>query len=201
MTVHDKICWVAGMMLMLAACGSSGDSKATESAPAADSPRTARERARTQPPATADRPRPSLDVSDTAADDDDDDDDEAPSEREVVASERMAEFDRDGDGALDTRERSAMRESRLQNLLQSVDANGDGRLTLDEMQRGDDMRGKRMARQFSRLDADGDGALSRQELDAMLESRGKRGPWSGKGSGRPAPEGSGKRKLNIKPAD
>ena len=91
--------------------------------------------------------------------------------REAMRTELLAQYDSDGDGHLNEDERSAMREDRMQNRFDQLDGNGDGFLSLDEI-------GQRcpLARRFEMIDADGDGLLSPDELAAMAESHGPRFP-------------------------
>ena len=46
--------------------------------------------------------------------------------------EMLAQYDTNKDGKLDDAERAAMRDARLTERFQKMDANGDGKLTLDE---------------------------------------------------------------------
>jgi len=62
-------------------------------------------------------------------------------------------------------------------LFERADANGDGKLTKDEMP-------ERMREHLLEADADGDGAVTREELDAARE-RGDWGPRGGPGRGGP----------------
>jgi hypothetical protein len=49
---------------------------------------------------------------------------------------RLAKFDANRNGALDPGERQAMKSERALRRFQALDANGDGKLTLDEFQAG-----------------------------------------------------------------
>jgi hypothetical protein len=51
-------------------------------------------------------------------------------------AEHLAKYDIDKDGKLDDAERAAMRDARLTERFKSMDANGDGQLTLDEFKAG-----------------------------------------------------------------
>lgn len=51
-------------------------------------------------------------------------------------AEKLAKFDANGNGALDPAERKAMNAERARLRFQGLDANGDGKLTLDEFQAG-----------------------------------------------------------------
>ncbi len=69
------------------------------------------------------------------------------------------------------------REGRRGRLFERADADGDGKLTKDEMP-------ERMREHLLEADADGDGAVTREELDAARE-RGDWGPRGGRGRGGP----------------
>lgn len=90
-------------------------------------------------------------------------------EMEAVASERFAARDENGDGALSKDEMlkgsSARAERRAQRMLDRLDANDDGQLTLAELSAREG-RG----RMFERFDANDDGAISQAEFE---EARGK----------------------------
>ena len=97
---------------------------------------------------------------------------------------RFGEADADGDGKLSRdevvarmSERSRNRiEARADRMIARMDDDGDGMLSMGEMQSG---MGGRM---FDRLDADGDGAISRGEFAGMREMR-DRHPGRGHGKG------------------
>ena len=55
--------------------------------------------------------------------------------------EALAKFDANKDGTLDDAERKAMREARLAEQFQTMDTNGDGKLTLDEFKAGAEAKG------------------------------------------------------------
>ena len=50
--------------------------------------------------------------------------------------EMLAQFDANKDGKLDDAERAAMRDAKLSERFKAMDANGDGKLTLDEFKAG-----------------------------------------------------------------
>lgn len=52
--------------------------------------------------------------------------------------EALTRYDANKDGTLDPAERQAMRDDRLASRFQKLDANGDGKLTLDEFKAGAD---------------------------------------------------------------
>lgn len=78
---------------------------------------------------------------------------------------RFASADADGDGNLTRDEMIAAIQARAgdqaDRMIQRLDANGDGALSLDEMPKP---RGDRM---MKRLDRNDDGTLSREEFEAM----------------------------------
>lgn len=91
----------------------------------------------------------------------------------------FAAADADGDGALSGDELTAFREARQaareelrqkmrqQRMLERFDENGDGSLSLEELQARD--HGPQTM--FDRLDVDGDGAVSREEMAALKDMR------------------------------
>lgn len=92
-------------------------------------------------------------------------------EVEAAAAARFAAMDTDGDGAVSAEEMAATaathageraREQHAR-MLQWRDANGDDKLTAEEMDNS------RMLRMFERMDKDGDGVISREEADAMRD--------------------------------
>lgn len=113
-------------------------------------------------------------------------------ELQAAGANRFAAADTDGDGALSRDELlaqgAARAERRVDRMLERVDADGDGQITLAEMEqaredrgdrgRGHGRRGPNPERLFERLDADGDGAVTQAEFDegiaAMQERRGGR---------------------------
>lgn len=73
--------------------------------------------------------------------------------------------------------------------LSAMDADGDGRVTPEEMQAARAaQRAERAQARFTRLDADGDGVISRAEFEAAPALR-ERGPRMG------APEGRGRHRM------
>lgn len=68
-----------------------------------------------------------------------------------------------------------------------VDANGDGAITMDEVQaRHQAMHNSRMSQHFEEMDTNSDGSISRDEFDAAHVREGKPG-----GPGRPGPMAGG----------
>ena len=98
-------------------------------------------------------------------------------EIEAAGAARFATADTDGDGFLTVEEMTAAAEShdserrakRVEARLDRLDANDDGKLSLEEMQAGS----KRLDRMFDRLDADSDGAITKAEAEAAKMHRGK----------------------------
>jgi len=107
-------------------------------------------------------------------------------EMAAAAAARFDAADTDGDGGLSVAEIAARADARrmdgLAAMIADNDANGDGILQADEMQRG----GRdRMARMFDRLDADDDGAVSAAEFAAARDhGHDRRGGHDGTRGGR-----------------
>lgn len=117
-------------------------------------------------------------------------------ELQAAGSNRFEEADTDGNGALSRDELLAQAqdraESRVDRLLERADADGDGELTVAEMEeareegrgrgRGHGRRGGRGGPNpeqiFERMDADSDGSVTQAEFDEavaqMLERMGRR---------------------------
>lgn len=103
-----------------------------------------------------------------------------------MEAHRKAEFeaaDTNKDGALSAEELSAHQQARMQErmaeraqmMLDNMDNDGNGSLSLDEMEEGPGMR------HFARLDTDNDGAISKEEAADAMQHRKKRGHGSGMG--------------------
>jgi len=99
---------------------------------------------------------------------------------EAFRADRFARIDSDGDGAVTLEEFSARASAdaaeRAGRMFERLDADADGRLGRDVLER----RGRGPdPRMIERFDTDGDGALSEDEFDAirarMAEHRGSRG--------------------------
>ncbi|MCI4662207.1 MAG: calcium-binding protein [Neomegalonema sp.] len=105
-----------------------------------------------------------------------------PDEIEAMKAARFSEADADKDGVLTAEEMAAHAKAQFEarfarhaeRRLKWMDKNGDGVLSLDEM----DGPGARMA---MRLDRDGDGAISREEAQAAQERFAKRFERRGEG--------------------
>lgn len=102
---------------------------------------------------------------------------------------RFNEADTDGDGNLSEaeilasfenrtdRELGARAERRIAHMIDHLDANNDGLISLEEQQARD-----RSGRMFDRVDSNDDGTLSAEEIETaqtMAEKRGKRGGKDG----------------------
>jgi hypothetical protein len=96
-----------------------------------------------------------------------------------LAAHRQARFtaaDTDANGSLNAEELTAFHVAqmaekmaeRTAKMLQWMDTNGDGGLSVDEMPDGPSPR------HLARLDADGDGAISKAEAEAAVEHMGDR---------------------------
>lgn len=105
-----------------------------------------------------------------------------------MEAHRKAEFDAadaNKDGALSPEELAAHQLARMQErmaertqaMLDNMDNDGNGSLSLDEMGEGPGMR------HFARIDADNDGAISKAEAEGAMQHRKKRGHGWGMGGG------------------
>ncbi len=104
-----------------------------------------------------------------------------------MEAHRKAEFtaaDANADGALNAEELSAHQMARMQermaertqSMLDNMDNDGNGSLSIDELGQGPGQR------HFARIDTDNDGAISKAEAEAAREHRGKRGHGGGMGN-------------------
>ena len=98
----------------------------------------------------------------------------------------MAAADTDKDGTLTRDEMVAFRQQqageRAGKAFDRMDADGDGRLSLAEM---DSRKGPSPERMIKRADTDGDGVLSKAEVEAwMVKMKGHHGKGMGKGMGK-----------------
>jgi len=86
-------------------------------------------------------------------------------EMQARAAARFGEVDNDRDGAISRDEMMARAmarvETRVDRMMDRMDADDDGKVSQAEMQQ---IRGKRMGRMIEWMDADGDGALSKDEF-------------------------------------
>lgn len=98
-------------------------------------------------------------------------------ELEAHRAAMFTAFDADADGKLNADEMKARMlarftetlDDRMARMIENRDNNGDGSLSLDEMEEGPGQRG------FARIDSDNDGAISKAEAEAAGEMMGKRG--------------------------
>lgn len=99
--------------------------------------------------------------------------------RETQKAERFAALDTDGDGGISAEELAAAgsdrRQARAGEMLERLDANDDGLLQIDEMDRS------RADRGFNRADADGSGGLSAEEYEDADRKMGRGGDRDGRG--------------------
>jgi hypothetical protein len=95
--------------------------------------------------------------------------------------ERFQEADGDGDGVLAGAELKAMRPHRRmrgvgkmrgKRIMNRLDEDADGRLTLDEVVEGATAR---QQERFEKLDTDADGSLTQEEISAGFQKRHRRG--------------------------
>jgi len=103
-------------------------------------------------------------------------------EVQAAGSARFAGTDADGNGALSRGEMLAHAlgrvEARVDRMLEHGDADGDGQLTMAEMEMAREGgghgrfggRGPNPERMFERLDADGDGSVTEAEFDQGVAS-------------------------------
>ncbi len=80
--------------------------------------------------------------------------------RTQMFQQKLAAFDRDGDGQLSRDERRAMREQKKAQALADFDANGDGRLDREERKA---LHVSRASERFGQIDANGDDQISQDE--------------------------------------
>lgn len=90
---------------------------------------------------------------------------------------KFAQADTNGDGQLDMAELTAAadrdRDQRIARLMERKDSNGDGMLSLDEMQP------RNPGRIFTRADTDGNGEISQEEWGAAKARMRGHGPRNG----------------------
>lgn len=101
-------------------------------------------------------------------------------EMQAVAANRFGDIDADGDGFLTQAEleehSKAASSRRAERMLSRMDANEDGKLSIDEMQSRRDP-----ARFFDRMDADNSGGISQAEFDeARAHMKQRRGHGKGR---------------------
>ena len=93
-------------------------------------------------------------------------------EAEAARDARFAQIDSDGDGFVTLEDLTGRATERAQEratrMMERLDADGDGRLSQDEL-----AQGPRSGRMFDRLDQNGDGVISKPEFDAARDRMGK----------------------------
>jgi hypothetical protein len=103
-----------------------------------------------------------------------------PAELAAHGAARFAAADTNSDGFLDAEELEAAAKARdskragkrIERMMEHRDANGDGKLSVEEMAPSED----RIAKRFERADKNDDGQLSEEEFEASAKHRGhKRG--------------------------
>ena len=106
-------------------------------------------------------------------------------EFQAIGAARFQAIDTNGNGQLDRTELEAAAskraERRAERMLQRLDTNGDGTLSLEEMQARRDP-----GRVMSRMDTDGNGSISQAEFDAGREKMRQR--MADRGTKAPADE-------------
>ncbi len=157
-----------------AGCGSKNNDKKADDTPAV-ARSSSSDRGRIPTPRV--RPRPQLNAPDPGGQGAGDPP-RLPDRRDDGArrqrfEEMRAQYDKNGDGTLDDTERAAMRKDRLTQSVQTIDSDGDGKISRDEAQSAPRRMG-RMLRDFDSVNADGDGYVSTDELEkAMSQRRGR----------------------------
>ena len=114
------------------------------------------------------RPAPALPAPPAAIPDGSDRPQLPPGDHAWGHRDRMARFDKDGDGKLSDEERAAMMKDRTEKMRQRLDTNGDGKLTPDELA---NTTGRMHFDDPAALDTNHDGDISVDELQAGMEAR------------------------------
>lgn len=111
-------------------------------------------------------------------------------EMDAFRSAQIAAMDTDKDGTISaaelgahqmarmTQDMQARAENRAKRMMDDLDSDGNGTLSVAEMQAG----APNGARMFGRIDTDEDGAISAAEADAAREKMAQRGERDGKGA-------------------
>ncbi len=110
-------------------------------------------------------------------------------EAQAARKSRLMKADANGDGALTMEElkahrekmREERRERRMERRFKRLDANGDGKIT------GDEIDGMKM-RRFDKVDANGDGKITKEEIEAH-KAKWKERHGKGKGKDGAAKDG------------
>lgn len=140
--------------------------KTDSNAPAAGSAQTTAPDTTAHPPGRSGRidmprVRPKLNEDGTSTDDKQ----QAETDRSQRRSDRLKEWDADGDGKLSDEERGAMHKARLENMHARFDHDGDGKLTPAELSTTRWFHGDATA-----ADADGNGDISPEELQKAFDA-------------------------------
>lgn len=105
-------------------------------------------------------------------------------EIEAAHQARFKAADTDGDGFLGQAELTALLQKevaeRAARMMARRDANGDGKLSPQEMGPAAGLAEGMRERMFARMDADGNGELSKAEIEAAVKAMGRDGRHKGK---------------------
>ncbi len=121
-------------------------------------------------------------------------------EIEAARQARFKAADTDGDGALSQAELTALLEkeaaARAARMMARRDANGDGKLSPEEMGPAAGVTQGMRAKMFARIDTDGNGELSKAEIEAAVKAMGRDGRHKGKHSKGKRGQGQGQGGAN-----
>ena len=149
---------IALLLLVVGACKTTDSQPTPQPAPTEPAPA-----------ARAARPAPALPAAPTAISDGSDRPQLPPGDHAWGRrGDRMAKWDKDGDGKLSDEERAAMMKERTEKMRARLDTNGDGKLTPDELK---NTTGRMHFDDPTALDTNHDGDISVDELQAGMEAR------------------------------